>query len=214
MDTKLEKSIMNNPTFILFLATAVVVGSTATLKGALTMSISVLLVLVLSSLLLTLLNKVITDDIRFISTVIIVAGTASLVQMLMNAFLPAGYKMVSLYLAVLAVDLSVFANCKDIKNDSTAVALKKSFKTGLYYAAVILVLAVFREAFGMGSIYGHALPWLSENTIAVLSTAPGGYMLLAFAMAICNKGEQPAEKLATVLTDECTCKCACEKEGE
>lgn len=210
MTDKIEKSIMNNPVLVLFLATTVVIGSTASLKGALTMAVAVILVLVLSSVVIALLNKVLTDDIRFISTVIIVATVASLVQMLMNAFLPAGYKMVSLYVAILAVDLSIYANLKNNSGLTVSTALKNSIKTGLYYAVVILVLAAFREVFGSGTFFGKAVPVLSENNIAVLTTAPGGYVLLAFIMAFCNKNGQGIEKIDTIFGQECPC----QKEGE
>ena len=209
--SKIEKAMMNNPMLVLFLATTITVGSTSSVKGALAMAVAVILVLLLSSLILSLLNQFIDDDIRFITSLIVVSGTASLVQMLLAAFLPSGYKMISLYVAILAVDLSIYYNNKTLKNESVAQALKKSLSLGLYYAAVILVIATIRELFGNGSFYGKTIDILADNKIAILSNAFGGYMLLAFVMAFCNKNNEDKENLEVIFAQK---KCCCDKEGE
>ena len=208
--SKLEKTMMNNPMLVLFLATTITVGSTSSVKGALAMAVAVILVLLLSSLILSLLNKFIDDDIRFITSLIVVSGTASLVQMLLAAFLPSGYKMISLYVAILAVDLSIYYNNKTLKDENISQSLKKSLSLGLYYAVVILVIASIRELFGNGSFYGKTIDILADNKIAILSNAFGGYMLLAFVMAFCNKNNEGKENLEGIFAQ----KCCCDKEGE
>lgn len=208
--SKIANSVVKNPVVVLFLATVFVVGSTASLKGAIPMAISALLTLVLSSVILAALNKTLTKDIRLIAIILVVVTVSSVSQILMNAFFYSGYQLVSTYIAVLAVDLAIFTNVKQCSKLSVKDAFVTSLKTGLFYAVVLLAIAVVREVLGAGSIYGYELSFLDSFKLPILQTSFGGYFLLAIVLALVND-ENQCQDVASVVFDGCSC---CEQKGE
>ena len=145
--SEVKKSIAGNPLLILFLGACTAMGATTTVLGAVAMGVAALLVMVLSALVLTALKKVIPQCARVPACVIIVAGFVSIVQMLMNAFLPEIYQMLGIYVAVAAVDLLIFGSADEA---SVAGAVKNGLRLLVVLAimGVILVLAVVLTAIG------------------------------------------------------------------
>jgi len=179
----------------LFLGATSLVGATATVNGALTMGVAVVAVLLISSLIKLVLKKMIAGKIEIAANIVIYAFVTTLVAMLLNAFMSSGYKLVSLYIAVLAVDLLVWTNGEKLSfKDTVLLAVK-------FFGALVVIGAV-RELLGKGSFYGIEIPFLAKNTITVLASVPGGFMVTAFVMAIFNK--EPVTKLT--VNDLFTCK--------
>ena len=125
--------LVKNPVVTLLLAAVLVVGCTATLKGSIALVVSLLITLVLSAVVLSGLNKLLTKDIRLLAIIIVMVTSSTVACLLVNSFLPAGYKLVSTYLAVLAVDLAVFVNDSPaLKNSSiNSPSLNQDDKTPL-----------------------------------------------------------------------------------
>ena len=201
--------LVKNPVVTLLLAAVLVVGCTATLKGSIALVVSLLITLVLSAVVLSGLNKLLTKDIRLLAIIIVMVTSSTVACLLVNSFLPVGYKLVSTYLAVLAVDLAVFVNARNSSKLPVSEALVNSFKLAIYYAVCILVVGFIRELLGNGSVYGYSLEFMENIKISLLQTSFGGYLLLAFAMAAV-KGKQQSQ----CVCDEVFCGCSCGKEGE
>ena len=192
----LSGSIAANPLLVLLLGAGPALAATGSVLSALSMGLAVLLVMLLSNLLAAVLGNVIPCSAKLPAYAIIGAGVASLVQMLLQAFLPAAAQMLGVYLAVLAVDLVVFAGAEASAKGGVKTAVLGSVKTAVFFTVVMVGVALVREVLGAGSVAGFALPLLKDYNLPLLQTAAGGFMVYGVAAAIVSK-----------------CGCCCEKKG-
>ena len=174
---------------ILLLGACPAMGATTTVLGAAGIGIAVLAVMLLSCILLTALKKAIPECARVPAAVLVIAGFASLVQMVMNAFLPEMYQLMGVYAAVVAVDLLVFGVVEE-NNASVAAAIK----TGLRFVVIVLIMGVIREVLGSASIAGVELAFLANYKIPLLTKAPGGFIVLAIVAGVVSKLHPNCEK--------------------
>ena len=123
----------------------------------------------------------------------------SIVQLLMNAFLPSVYQMLGVYLAVVAVDLAVFANGEASASRGFGASVLDSLLTGLGFTLALFCMAVVREVFGNGSFAGIAIPFLESHNIPLLLKAPGGLLVFSILLAV----------IKALRRDDC----GCEPEG-
>lgn len=184
--SELRGSIAANPMLVLLLGAGPALAATTSVIGALGMGLAVLLVMVLSNLLAALLAPVVRCG-KLLVYAIIGAGTASLVQMLMQAFLPGIANMLGVYIAVLAVDLVVFAGAEDAAKAGVGRSVAGSVKTALFFTVVMAAVALVRELFGSASIAGIAIPVLKNYTLPLLQEAPGAFLVYGLAAAVVSK---------------------------
>lgn len=179
-EKKLCCVIAENPLLILFLGACTAMGATTTLLGAVAMGVAALIVMVLSALVITALKKVIPECARTPAVVIIVTGFVSIVQMLMNAFLPEIYQMLGIYVAVAAVDLLIFGTA-----DESCVV--RAVKNGLRFLVILVIMGLVREVLGSGSVAGFDIAFLADYTIPVMTKAPGGFVVYSILAAVISK---------------------------
>ena len=184
---KLLEAIGANPVLVLFLGACPALALTADVRSALAIGLAVLAVMLLSSLVMGALSKLIPQGARLAAGVLVTAAFASAADMLMNACLPGTYKMMSLYLAVVAVDLLAFGSAENAAKAGLGKGLANALLTGIYFTVVVLVVAAVRELFGAGSFAGNEIAFLKDHAVPLLSQASGGFMILAFAAAVVNK---------------------------
>ena len=179
-EKKLCCVIAENPLLILFLGACTAMGATTTLLGAVAMGVAALIVMVLSALVITALKKMIPECARIPAVVIIVTGFVSIVQMLMNAFLPEIYQMLGIYVAVAAVDLLIFGTA-----DESCVV--RAVKNGLRFLVILVIMGLVREVLGSGSVAGFDIAFLADYTIPVMTKAPGGFVVYSILAAVISK---------------------------
>ena len=184
---KLLEAIGANPVLVLFLGACPALALTADVRSALAIGLAVLAVMLLSSLVIGALRKLIPQRARLAAGVLVTAAFASAADMLMNAYLPGTYKMMSLYLALVAVDLLAFGSAENAAKAGLGKGLANALLTGIYFTVVVLVVAAVRELFGAGSFAGNEIAFLKDHAVPLLSQASGGFMILAFAAAVVNK---------------------------
>ncbi len=187
MSKKNSHLIAENPLLILFLGACTAMGATTTLLGGVGMGVAALLVLVLSGVVLSALKSVIPQCARVPACVLVVTGFVSLVQMVMNAFLPDVFNMIGIYLAVAAVDLMIFGLAEEAAQSSVGAAVKQAAWTGLRFVAILAVMGLVREVFGQASIAGVELAFLADYKIPLLAQAPGGFVVFSFITAVLSK---------------------------
>lgn len=182
------KSYVNdNPVMILFLGACPALAATATVKGSLGMGLAVCAILFLSTLVMTLLKKLVEDAIRLPLAILISAGFASMAQMIMAAFLPSVYSMLGVYVAVCAINAMVVREEEVVgAEESVGGALKDALIAGLEFVLLLFLMGVIREVLGAGSFLGAEIAFLSSHTIPVLAKAPGAFLVFAVLLAVCG----------------------------
>ena len=189
--------IKENPTLVLILGTCPTLATTTNVFGAFGMGIATLAVLICSNMLISLLRKIIPDNVRIPCYIVIIAGFVTIVQMLVQAFFPDLYNMLGVYLPLIVVNCIILGRAEMFasKNSIGASALD-GLGMGIGFTLALCSMAAIREVFGAASFAGIAIPALENYKIEFLVKAPGGmlvYALLIALVAAITHGKAPAK---------------------
>ena len=174
-----EKKMTVNPMWVLFLGACPALGATGTLRGAAAMGITVLAVMLLTALVMALLRRILPERAVIAATILTAALFTSAAQLVLHAV----YKMLGVYLAVAAVNLLVFSRSA---GSASGLCVGKVVVTGLEFLAVIAVVALLRELFGLGTVWGQEIAFLKAHAVASLQKPMGGFLVYAIVAAIVN----------------------------
>ena len=180
--------IKENPVLILVLGTCPTLAVTNSVISAFSMGIAATIVLVCSNMVISALRKVIPDTVRIPCYIVIIAAFVTAVQMLLQAYLPAIYDMLGVYLALIVVNCIILGRAEMFarKNGIIDSALD-GLGMGIGFLLALLLMATLREVFGAGSFAGIVCPFLSTYRIPALTQAPGGFLVFGILIAIMNK---------------------------
>lgn len=134
------------------------------------------------------LEKVIPDQVRIPSYIVIIAGFVTMVQMLLHAYLPDLYQMLGVYLALIVVNCIILGRAEMYasKNNVLNSALD-GLGMGIGFTLALFVIATIREVFGNASFANLEIPFLQNYKIAILTQAPGGFFVYGCMIALVNK---------------------------
>ena len=184
----LKKSILlENPVLTLFAgATPILAVSTKLIDGV-ALGVCAIFCIALSSLLFRALKAAVSDKLRDVVYIIIVAVSVSLCEILLSAFLPSVFKSLGIYLPLLAVSGLVFSRSKKFaREEKLSLCMLEGLSCGIGYFALALVLSLVREFFGRGTVAGFSvIP--EKYAISLLVSPVGGFMLLGILIAVLRK---------------------------
>ena len=184
---KERKLLFRNPVMLLFLGTAPALAASTDVRAALGMSIAVMGVLLCSALVLGLLRKLIPAEAKLAAIALVVAGFASMAQLLLQALLPSVFEMLGFYLAILAVDLLLCGSGEDAADFGLGKGLLNALENGFCFAVFVLLLAGIRELFGAASLAGSPIEALKDYKIPMLLQVSGGLVVYSILLALFNR---------------------------
>lgn len=180
--------IIENPVLILVLGTCPTLATTSNVISALSMGLAATVVLICSNMVISALRKVIPDTVRIPCYIVIIAGFVTLVQMLLQAYLPEIYEMLGVYLALIVVNCIILGRAEMYARKNTVInSALDGLGMGLGFLLALVVIASIREFFGDGSFAGMVVPFMKDFKIPVLTKAPGGFFVYGIVIAIMNK---------------------------
>jgi electron transport complex protein RnfE len=190
--------LKENPVFVLILGTCPTIATTTNVVGAFSMGISALIVLLCSNIFISLLRKVIPDNVRIPCYIVIIAGFVTVVQMVVHAYFPEIYEMLGVYLALITVNCIILGRAEMFasKNPVFKSALD-GLGMGLGFTLALTAMATVREVFGAASFAGMPIAFLESYKIEFLVKAPGGmlvYGLLIVLVCAATRGRAPLKK--------------------
>ena len=197
--TILLKGILKeNPVFVLILGTCPTLATTTNVAGALGMGLAALAVLFCSNILISLLRKIIPDTVRIPCYIVVIAGFVTIVQMIVQAFFPALFDMLGVYLPLITVNCIILGRAEMFagKNSVGRSALD-GIGMGLGFTVALVLMATIREVLGNASFAGTPIPFLEPYKIEFLVKAPGGmlvYGLLIALVYVITSGRAPLKK--------------------
>ena len=158
----LTKGILKeNPVFVLILGTCPTLATTTNVVGAFGMGIAALAVLLCSNVLISLLRRVIPDSVRIPCYIVIIAAFVTAVQMLLQAYLPALYEMLGVYLALITVNCIILGRAEMFAGKNTVgKSALDGIGMGLGFTLALCAMAVIREVFGNATFAGMSIPFL------------------------------------------------------
>ena len=170
-----EGLITNNPVLVQVLGMCSTMAITTTLFNGLGMGVSVLIILTLSNILIAALRKIIPNNIRIACFIVVIAGFVTIVDLMLQAFIPALSKSLGLFIPLIVVNCIILGRAEafSYKNTIAASTLDGIFQ-GLGYTIILVIMCVIREFLGAGTIMGGLLE-IGENGQLVfgLGTAAG-----------------------------------------
>ena len=176
MRVLLNGFVKENPVFVLVLGTCPTLATTTSVISALAMGLAAAAVLVCSNAAISLLRKIIPDKVRIPAYIVIIAGFVTIVQMLMEAYLPSLYEMLGVYLALIVVNCIVLGRAEMFASKNTVgSSILDGAGMGLGFTLALLCMASVREVFGAGSFAGIEIPFISNYTVPILVSPPGGF---------------------------------------
>ncbi len=180
--------LRGTPSLLLPLGAGFVMASSSDLRAALGMGVAVLLVTLLSSVLISLIKKFVPEYTHLPIFILIVTGFVSLIDMLMQAYVPEVVSMLGVHLAALAVSAVVFRETEEVAEvKSVGETTISAICTGLFFTVVMLVCALFREFIGNGSLWGFEIGFMKDFKVSAIAGAFGGYLVLAIVLAVIRK---------------------------
>lgn len=198
MSIFLKGLLAENPVFVLILGTCPTLATTTTVIGALGMGLAAAAVLVCSNIVISLLRKVIPDTVRIPCYIVIIAGFVTIVQMFMQAYLPAMYELLGVYLALITVNCIILGRAEMFAGkNSVGKSALDGLGMGLGFTLALLSMATVREVIGAGTFAGIEIPYLSQFKIEYFTKAPGGFMVYGLLIAVVYKithGKAPKKK--------------------
>ena len=198
MSVLLKGLLKENPVFVLILGTCPTLAVTTNVVGAFGMGIAALAVLVCSNILISLLRKIIPDSVRIPCYIVVIAGFVTIVQMIVQAFFPALYDMLGVYLPLITVNCIILGRAEMFAGkNSVGKSALDGIGMGLGFTLALLAMSTIREVLGSASFAGIAIPFLEPYKIEVLVKAPGGMMVYGFLIAlvyVITSGKAPLKK--------------------
>ena len=177
-----------NPVLILVLGCCSTLAISTTVLGALGMGAALTFVLVCSNVVISALRKIIPDKVRIPCYIIVVATFVTLVQMVVQAFMPPLYDALGIFLPLIVVNCIVLGRAEMFANKNTiGDSFFDGLGMGIGYTMVLSAMAVVRELFGAGSLLGkQIIP--EEYTVRILAQTPGGFFMFGAMMALLGWG--------------------------
>lgn len=183
----LKGIIQENPVLILVLGTCPTLATTSSVISAFSMGIVATLVLVCSNIVISALRKIIPDTVRIPCYIVIIASFVTVMQMLLEAYLPSIYDMLGVYLALIVVNCIILGRAEMYARKNTVVdSALDGLGMGIGFLVALLVMATIREVLGAGSFAGIEIPFLVNFKIPILTQAPGGYLVFGLVIAGMN----------------------------
>lgn len=184
----LKGLIAENPVLVLVLGTCPTLAQTTSVIAALGMGIAATVVLVCSNLVISLMRRIIPEVVRIPCYIVIIAGFVSIVQLLLQAYLPSIYEMMGVYLALIVVNCIILGRAEMFARKNGPVdSTLDGLGMGIGFIIALLAMATVREVFGQGTFAGFEIPFLIDYNIPVLTKAPGGFLVFGILIAIVNK---------------------------
>lgn len=172
---KTGSAAASNTAVLLFLAACPAMGASVDVRSAFVMGLCVLILAVLTAIILSVLRGVLSGNGVIAAAVIVSAGFASIMIMLLRAFVPAVYSVIWMYLGLCCVNMMLISQSER--------GVKEAVKACVVFFAAIILTALLREFFGAGSIAGAAIPFMENYKISILTQAPGGFIVFALVMS-------------------------------
>ena len=179
--------ITENPTFVLLLGMCPTLGTTSSAINGMSMGLATMFVLICSNIVISAVKNLIPDMVRIPAYIVVIATFVTVVQMCMQAFLPALYATLGLFIPLIVVNCIVLGRAEAFaaKNGVVASACD-GIGIGLGFTLALTLLGACRELLGTGKLFNLTLV-PEEYGSLILVLAPGAFIVMGYLVAIVNK---------------------------
>lgn len=179
--------IKENPTFVLLLGMCPTLGTTSSAINGMAMGLATMFVLILSNFIISLIKNIVPDMVRIPSYIVVIASLVTILQMLMQAYLPGIYATLGLFIPLIVVNCIILGRAEAFAAKNGPIeSLFDGIGIGLGFTIALTLLGGIRELLGTGKLFNVEL--YSENYGMLLFVlAPGAFIALGYLIAVVKK---------------------------
>ena len=206
--------VKENPTFVLMLGMCPTLAVTTSAINGLGMGLSTTVVLVLSNMLIAMLRKIIPDSLRIPAFIVVVASFVTIVQFLLEGFVPSLYDALGIYIPLIVVNCIILGRAESYASKNPVLpSIFDGIGMGLGFTVGLTAIGIVRELIGSGKIFGYQLIPLADEAagkagyvpVTIFILAPGAFLVLAGLTALQNKVKNNAAKKGKKVTEAASC---------
>ena len=193
--------IKENPTFVLMLGMCPTLAITTSAINGIGMGLTTTVILAASNLMISLLRNFIPDSVRMPAYIVVVASFVTIVQMLLQGFIPFLYSSLGIYIPLIVVNCIILGRAEAYASKNKPIPSLFD-GIGMGFTLSITCIGAVRELIGAGSIFGKQILPLADaaagkigyEPVTIFILAPGAFFVLAFLSALQNKFKIGAAK--------------------
>ncbi|MGI6586029.1 MAG: electron transport complex subunit E [Gracilibacteraceae bacterium] len=184
--------IKENPTFRLVLGTCPTLALTTAVFNGIGMGIAATAVLIGSNLIISLIKKIVPNEVRIPIYIVVIATFTTIVQMLIQAFSPALDKSLGIYIPLIVVNCIIIARAEAFAAKNPVInSVMDGLGMGLGFTAALTIISAVREILGAGTFLGMPLFGESFEPVLMMILPPGGFLVYGLSIAAFNKITSP-----------------------
>lgn len=201
--------VKENPTFVLMLGMCPTLAVTTSAINGLGMGLTTTVVLVMSNLIISMLRKIIPDSVRVPAFIVIVASFVTMVQFLLEGFIPSLYASLGIYIPLIVVNCIILGRAESYASKNPMLpSVFDGIGMGLGFTIGLTSIGLVRELIGAGTIFDIQVMPESYEPVTIFILAPGAFLVLACLVAAQNKFKlNAAKKAKTKIIKEESCSC-------
>ena len=203
--------VKENPTFVLMLGMCPTLAVTTSAVNGIGMGLSTTAVLVMSNMLISMLRKIIPDSVRMPAFIVVVASFVTIVDFLLEGFVPSLYASLGLYIPLIVENCIILGRAESYASKNPVIpSIFDGVGMGLGFTVGLTCIGIVRELIGAGQIFGIQIMPDSYVPFTIFILAPGAFFVLACLVALQNKMKKHfAEKGKTVPAQAAGCGAGC-----
>ena len=179
--------VKDNPTFVLLLGMCPTLATTTSAMNGLSMGLATMFVLVLSNMAISALAPAVPDKVHIPVYIVVIATFVTVLQFLMQAFVPDIYATLGLFIPLIVVNCIVLGRAEAFANKNSVIdSALDGIGVGLGFTCSLTVLGAVREILGSLSVFGWKIPGTGDGMLAFVM-APGAFIALGYLMVLFNK---------------------------
>ena len=206
--------LIENPTFVLMLGMCPTLAVTTSGINGIGMGLSTTVVLTLSNLLISILRGVIPDRVRMPAFIVVVASFVTIVQFLMQGYVPSLYESLGIYIPLIVVNCIILGRAESFASKNPVIpSFFDGLGMGLGFTISLTVLGSMRELLGSGQIFKNQILPLADEAagkagytpISIFVLAPGAFLVLSVIVAVMNVVRKKMDAKGTPLAAQQGC---------
>lgn len=180
--------IKENPTFVLLLGMCPTLGTTTSAINGLGMGVATMFVLVMSNVVISLVKNLIPAKVRIPAFIVIIASFVTVVEMAMQAYLPAIYASLGVFIPLIVVNCIILGRAEAFASKNNILSSTvDGLGMGMGFTLSLTMLGAVREIFGAGAIFGFKFIPATADAILIFVLAPGAFIALGYLLVVFNK---------------------------
>lgn len=178
--------VKNNPTFVLVLGMCPTLGTTTSAINGMGMGLATMIVLILSNITISAIARFIPDKVRIPSYIVVIASFVTIVQLLLQAYVPVLYDALGIFLPLIVVNCIILGRAEAFANKNTVGdSALDGVGIGLGFTIALTAVGLMREILGSGSAFGWK--FIQGDGMLAFVLAPGAFIVLAYLMVVFKK---------------------------